>query len=391
MSTKRWPVLVIGCVLLLFLGVIYAWSIFVAPLEAEFGYTRAQTSSVFAISISLFCIGAIVAGFIARKINFQNVLRLSALFLLLGFGLAALGGSLDGFKVGYGVLCGFGVGLGYNAVLASSIKWFPDKPGLCNGILLMGFGAGSMVLGAAATMLMNAFGWRITFFLFGGIFALILFVGSFLLKPPSEQIVSAKKAAGASEEVAPLSMLGKPSFYLAYFAMLVLSAGGLAIIGHAAPMALDLGAVTALSTLLVGLISVCNGLGRIFFGGLFDRIGKRRSMLYVAATMFAALGVLILSVLFAKIALLVVGFLLIGLAFGGVPSTGSAFINRTYGGKNYAVNLSLFNSNLIPAALLGPMLSGSIFTATGSYLPILLVLLGCAAAAGIMIACIRER
>ncbi|MEL7610823.1 MAG: MFS transporter [Bacillota bacterium] len=391
MSTKRWPVLVIGCVLLLFLGVIYAWSLFVAPLEAEFGYTRAQTSSVFAISISLFCIGAIVAGFIARKINFQNVLRLSALFLLLGFGLAALWGTLDGFKVGYGVLCGFGVGLGYNAVLASSIKWFPDKPGFCNGILLMGFGAGSMVLGAAITMLMGAFGWRLTFFVFGGVFALIMLVGSFLLKPPSQQLVAAKQPAVAAEEVPPLKMLAKPSFYLAYIAMLVLAAGGLAIIGQAAPMALGLGAVTALSTLLVGLISVCNGLGRIFFGGLFDRIGKKRAMLYVSVTMFAALGVLTLSLLFSQIALLVVGFLLVGLAFGGVPSTGSAFINRTYGGKNYAVNLSLFNSNLIPAALLGPMLAGSIFTATGSYLPILFVLLGCAALAGILIALIRDR
>ena len=143
----RWLYLALGVGLLLCLGLIYAWSVFRAPLEAEFGWSKAQTSVTFSISMMMFCLGGLASGMLTGRKGPRFTLTACALFLLAGFAMASRIHTLPGIYVSYGGFCGFGVGLGYNATISTIMRWFPDKQGLVSGITLMGFGFGGMLLG----------------------------------------------------------------------------------------------------------------------------------------------------------------------------------------------------------------------------------------------------
>lgn len=371
MKKNRYVILAAGVVALLLLGVIYAWSVFVAPLEAAFGWQRSQTSTVFTLSMCFFCLGGIPGGLLVKRIGSHNVLRLSALFLLIGFACAAFFASLPGLYIGYGVLCGLGVGLGYNAVLSCVIRWFPDKPGLCNGMLLMGFGCGALLLSAACSALMAALGWRTTFYWLAVGFALILFACSFLLRlPAAAQQVAAKTSGG---DLTTGAMLKRPSFYLLFIWVTLLAAGGMMVIGSAAPLAGDAGAAAALAALVPGVISACNGLGRVLFGNLFDRFGARKTLLCV--TLCNMLALLLLCGAFAlqgpALPLFLAGCCLLGAGYGGCPLTLSACVNAFYGSKYYPTNLAAANLHIVFASLLGSQAAGSLYVRLGSYVPML--------------------
>lgn len=139
--------LIIGAFLMLFLGLIYAWSLFAAPLEAEFGWSRSQTSVTFSISMITFCLGSIMSGFILKKRPPRNVLLISAVLFLIGFFMTSRITNIWGLYLSYGVLCGLGVGLSYNAILSTVPKWLPGRGGFATGTLLMGMGLGSLILG----------------------------------------------------------------------------------------------------------------------------------------------------------------------------------------------------------------------------------------------------
>ena len=369
-----------GVVLLLFLGLIYGWSVFVTPLEQEFSWARTQTSLVFTISISFFCLGGIAGGFILRRQASRFVLRLSALCMLAGFFLASRVQSIFLLYIAYGVICGTGVGLGYNCVLGTIGKWYPEKPGFCSGMLLLGFGSGALLFGAGAAALIGAFGWRITFVLFSILFSAVLFVGAQLVRPPLEselQMLPKRRSLldGAEEaNYSPKEILKRLSFWLLLFWATVLGAVGLSVIGHAAPIALDAGALALVST-APGIISICNGLSRLLFGSAFDKFGKRKTMLVDCALFFLALPLLYFGILQKSSLLLVPGFMLLGLGFGGVPSLIAASVNSMYGAHHYPINLSMANLHLIFAAAAGPTLAGSIHLTYSSYSPLFPILL----------------
>jgi OFA family oxalate/formate antiporter-like MFS transporter len=379
-SVKRWPYLVYGFFMMLFLGLIYAWSVFITPLETTFGWVRSQTSLIFTISMSSFCVGGIVAGILIKKISFRKTLYLSALFILSGFVGATRIDSLLGIYLTYGVLCGFGVGLGYNATLGLFAKWYPDKPGFCSGALLMGFGFGGLLLGNLATYLMGIVGWQGTFIFFGIISAILLALSTHIVgeNPPEFKPSASADPSTAGQPVVDMDykqMVKQPSFWLYSVFTMFMGASGLAVIGNAVPIAQEIGMPIALATTVAGLISVTNGASRIIFGSAFDLIGKHMTMFIDAAIAVLAIGILIIALSTSSIPLLIAGFILIGMAYGGVPPTSASFANRMYGPKNFPVNFSIININIIPASLLGPALAGVLQVSTGSYLSAFYVLL----------------
>ncbi len=367
--------LCIGILVLLLLGVIYAWSVFVAPLEAAFGWQRSETGTVFTISLCFFCLGGIPGGIIAKRKGAATVLRLSALCMLLGFSCAAFFATLPAFFIGYGCFCGLGVGLGYNAVLGCVIKYFPDKPGFCNGCLLLAYGCGALVLSAVCTSLMNALGWKPTFYLLAVAFALILFLCAFFLRVPESSAAAASSDIAGARSLSARDMLKKPSFYFIFGWMLLFSAGGMAIIGNAAPMAVEVGAAAALSTLVPGVISVCNGFGRLLEGSFIDRLGWRKSIWIASALNMAAFALLTLSFTAKLLPLFVAGCALLGLGFGSIPVMGTGFVNAVYGQKHYGTNIAVLNLNILVTALIGPQLTGLLYVRLGSYVPVLFIFL----------------
>ncbi len=393
----RWLYALVGLVVLLFAGFVYGWSIFAAPIGADFPqWSKAQLSLTFTICMACFCLGGFFAGNLSKRVNIRVNVYLSAVLFLAGFFLVSRTNSLPMLYTSYGVLCGFGSGFAYNAVMSTMTKWFPERQGLISGILLMGFGSSSMILGSVFTSVTPAVpgGWRNTFLMMGVVIAVVLVVGSFFFKLPPSGIAPAAKAKAVDEtarDFAPSEMVRTGSFWLFFLWAILISGIGLAVISQAKPFAAEIGVGVDVSviTLVVGFISICNGLGRVIFGGLFDKLGWRLTMTLVNAVSLA--GVLVLAgALFTKsFPLVVAGFIVTGLAYGGAPTMGSAFIGKFFGQKNYPVNFSIGNMNLLVASFSGT-LAGGLYDAGGNYISTLVVLFVCSVAAFIVMNCIRQ-
>ena len=377
---KRVAPLLSGLIIYLFAGLIYGWSIFVAPLETEFGWSRTQTSVTFTVSMIFFCLGGLASGFIQKKKSPRFIMIIAAILLFIGFAGASRINSLAGLYIMYGVFCGSGVGLVYNSNISTVLKWFPDKVGFVSGLLLMCFGCGGMALGSVASALIAAMGWRTTFFILAIGFAVIIIICSIWIKNPDESMVltkadSSDKTKETGEDMTMGKMLTRRSFWFEFLWAVILGSAGLAVIGHASVCAQDMGASVAVATLITGLISICNGLGRIISGLVFDNLGRKVSAVLFNITMAIAVLIMIASTASGSIALFFVGAVVLGISYGAIPPILSAFTNLFYGPKNYALNYSAMTANLIPASVLGPMVAGAVKTATGSYTGVFVLLL----------------
>ena len=183
---NRWFAVVGGVSMNLALGSLYAWSVFVAPLEAEFGWTRTQTSWVFTIAIVTFALSFVLAGRIQDRRGPRICAVIGATLVGLGFILASFTSSLPFLYVAFGFVVGAGNGFGYATPIPVGSKWFPDKRGLVVGLMVAGYGGGSAIFGPVATALISEYGWRPTFRIMGVVLFSMCMLGTLLLKnPPS--------------------------------------------------------------------------------------------------------------------------------------------------------------------------------------------------------------
>ena len=374
---NRWVYAIVGVIVLLFAGLVYAWSVLSTPIAAEFAdWSKAQLSMTFTIVMIMFCIGSLLCGLLTGKLSAKMAVRIGAVLFLLGFFLASRTQSLAMLYIGFGVLCGLSSGLCYNAVMSTMVRWFPDRPGLISGVLLMGFGGGSFIIGKLyqAWTPVEIGGWRASFLVMGIIIFVVLAICSlFFVAPGADFVAPAAKNSKAAVKIAgkeykPLEMVKKPSFWLYYVWAIALSAAGLALISQASGVVWEASAsqtAGAVAT-IVGLISICNALGRVLFGGMYDKYGRSLSMQLVNILFIITSGVLILALTAKSVVVVIIGFILGGLAYSGITPTNSAFCRAYFGPVNYPVNFSLINSNLIFASF-GSTVSGALFDASGSY------------------------
>ena len=385
---NRWVYAIVGVIVLLFAGLVYAWSVLSTPIAAEFtDWSKAQLSMTFTIVMIMFCIGSLLCGLLTGKLSAKMAVRIGAVLFLLGFFLASRTQSLAMLYIGFGVLCGLSSGLCYNAVMSTMVRWFPDRPGLISGVLLMGFGGGSFIIGKLyqAWTPVEIGGWRASFLVMGIIIFVVLAICSFFFVAPGADFVApaAKNSKAAvkiaGKEYKPLEMVKKPSFWLYYVWAIALSAAGLALISQASGVVWEASAsqtAGAVAT-IVGLISICNALGRVLFGGMYDKYGRSLSMQLVNILFIITSGVLILALTAKSVVVVIIGFILGGLAYSGITPTNSAFCRAYFGPANYPVNFSLINSNLIFASF-GSTVSGALFDASGSYNATFFLIIGLA-------------
>lgn len=377
-SASRWIYVAVGCVVLLFSGLVYAWSVLSGPIAAEFPrWTTAQLSLTFTIVMSFFCLGGLTCGALSARISPRIFLWISALLFLAGFLLTAGMRSLPMLYVGFGVVCGLASGFSYNAVLGTVGAWFPDKQGLVSGILLMGFGLSSFLIGKLYQRFTpTAIGsWRRSFVVLGIITTVLVAACGFLLRRPGTDFTpppAAKKkryANPVAEELGTAAMLRRPAFWLYYLWAVLLSAAGLALVSQSTSIAREIGRTVSPGgiTTAVGMISLANAAGRVVLGGLFDRLGRSRTMQLVGGIFLLTGLVLIGALKLGRFPLLIAGFLLGGMAYGGVTPANAAFVSSYYGMRHYAVNLSVVVTNLLFASF-GSTIAGALYDATGSYL-----------------------
>jgi MFS transporter, OFA family, oxalate/formate antiporter len=376
---RRGLVLCFGALMMLFSGLIYAWSIFVAPLEAEFGWNRGQTSFVFTLSMSISILGQIVGGRSVSRGRGGRYLRLAAVMLVAGFFAASGIRSLPGLYLSYGVVCGFAVGICYNAVIAMTVGRFPDRVGFASGVLLMAFGLGSLVLGTVTTSLILAFGWRTAFRALAAGFGAVMLAGSFIIGSGS-RASGVDIRANANADPRPAQMLRDPAYPRFFLWATAMSAAGLLIIGHSAAFAADLGASLSTAALSAGFLSLFNGGGRLVFGFVYDKNGFTRSAALAGILLTAATAGLIGALCSRQLWALFVSYAALGLAYGAIPVSVSAFTKERYGGRYYGVNLGITNLNIVGASFIGPWLAGLLRARWESYLPALLLMLALIAA-----------
>lgn len=369
---------------MLFAGFIYAWGVLSAPIAADFPHwTSAQLSMAFTLCMVFFCVGVMAAGTVAGRISCRVSYWISGVLFLAGFFLTARISSLAGFYASYGVLCGMGAGFAYSTTINVVPRWFPKHQGLISGVLLMSFGFSSLVIGSAFTFLTPDVpgAWRTTLTTMGGVLAAVVLVGSFIIKVPQKGEVAAAETESTVRggvDLSPKQIVRLPTFWLFFLWAVLMSASGLVVIAQARGVALAAAPQLSASmlSLLVGMISVCNGVGRVLFGALFDRIGRKASMTAISLCMLAGTALLVMAVSFSSLLILTGAFLLVGLGYGGSPTMSASVIKQAYGKRYYPVNFSLMNTNLLVASFASTA-AGAMYDAAGTFTTVFTVLFVC--------------
>lgn len=380
-AKKRWKFLFVGFIALLFAGIIYAWSILKAPLAAEFGWQASPLALNFTLTMCFFCIGGIIGSRLNKKAGVKAASAAAAVLSMLGFVFTAMlgGSSVVLLYLSYGVLAGTGIGIAYNVILSTVGQWFPDKKGLCTGVMMMGFGSSSLVIGGLAQRAISApgFGWRKCFIVIGVALGVVIFAAGLILRNPPEGAFAPavnKKADGAEKSYTTGEMLRTRAFWSAFFCIVFVAAVGNTMISFARDFALSVGAQAAAATTLVGVLSVCNGLGRIITGAVFDKLGCRKTMLLANALTIAAAALGLLAVVSASLVVCVIAVCLTGISYGSCPTMSSAFTADYFGPKYFPGNFSVFNFNIMLASFIATFAS-VLLGVGGSYvLPFVMLL-----------------
>jgi len=371
---SRWWRVAGGLMMNLALGSLYAWSVFVAPLEKEFGWKRADTSMVFTYAVVVFAISFIVAGRLQDRYGPFWVSITGGLLVSIGFFLCAYTSSLNYLYICFGVLGGIGNGFGYATPIPVMAKWFPDRRGLAVGLAVAGYGGGSAIFGPLSNLyLIPNFGWRSTFMILGGIFLVMTMIGSFLLKnppagykPPGWTPAPAAKAAATTYDFSPGEVLQTPAFWFMLVAYALGTSAGLMVISQLVPFARSQGIPsTALQTMTLLVGAIGNASGRIFSGWLSDTLGRLNTLRLMIA--ISAVAMPILYAVGSNVTLLYVMVFVVYYCYGTQLSVNASTTSDFWGTKNAGINYGLLFTAWGAAGIIGPRIGGKFFDKYHNY------------------------
>ncbi|MBP2654102.1 MAG: cyanate permease [Firmicutes bacterium] len=369
----RWRFVVIGFVMMLVVGFLDAWSMFVLPIEQEFGWSRDQTALVYSLAM-IFLAGGILLG--GPLIDYKGPRAVSIIAgILLGVGLMSASwiNSLFQLYVAYSLLCGLAIGVLYNCTIATVVRWFPDKRGLVTGLLMVGTGVGSLILGIWVAPLFKFMSWRAVFRILAAIsMTVILIAGQLLRNPPlawqeAAELSEAKASAQAEKDFNWKDVLVLPAFWGLWLWHLFVVSGGQTALGHIVPFGVEQGISANQAAIAMGVLAVFNAFGRVLFGYLADQMGRKFAM--VLASITTAVGMAMLAILPPVLGMsgLIAAAILIGIGYGGTIPQVSAVVGAFFGTKHFGANFGLVSTGIAVASVIGPYLTGWVKTMTGSY------------------------
>jgi OFA family oxalate/formate antiporter-like MFS transporter len=371
---NRWWRVIGGLSMNLALGSLYAWSVFVAPLEKEFHWKRAETSMVFTIAVVVFALTFIVAGRLQDKLGPFKISLVGAILVSLGFFLCAYADSVTKFFVFFGVLGGLGNGFGYATPIPVMSKWFPDRRGLAVGLAVAGYGGGSAIFGPlAASYLLPHFGWRATFQVLGLIFFVMTMIGAFLLKNPPTGYkpagwtpAPASKAAATTHDFTPGEALRTPTMYFMWVAYACGCAAGLMVISQLVPFAKSVG-IPSTTLAAFGLVvgAAGNASGRILSGWMSDHLGRINVLRLMIGISMVAMP--ILYHVGGNVVALFVMLFVVYWCYGTQLSVNASTAADFWGTKNVGINYGLLFTAWGVAGLLGGRIGGKLYDKYHNY------------------------
>jgi len=370
---------VLGAILIqLALGAIYAWSVFTPSLKNE-GWSSENTQWVFAVGLASFAIFMVFAGKKLKTWGPRALTWTGGIILGAGYLFAGLVGANNfiALLLLIGLVGGMGIGFAYVVPIAVGMRWFPDKKGMITGLAVAGFGFGAMLwvkLAGSWGHLIENVGLSTTFSIYGIAFAIMVIVGGlWMVFPPegwkpegyAEKQATTQANKKSIKDFSSNEMLGKVQFYLIFFTFVFSAGAGLMSIGlmklYPMQALMDSGiseaAASAISgTAMAVFFSLANGLGRIIWGMLSDKLGRKLSIIIMTATQ----GILV--ILFTYMAgteiLLYLGATLIGFNFGGNFALFPTITADTFGAKNVGQNYPFVFLAYGVGGIFGPILGG---------------------------------
>ena len=373
-TLNRWWRVVGGLFMNLALGSLYAWSVFVAPLEKEFGWKRADTSLVFTWAIVVFALSFVLAGRLQDKLGPFWVSLVGSVLLTIGFLLSSQTHSLTYLILCFGVLVGIGNGFGYATPIPVMAKWFPDKRGLAVGLAVAGYGGGSAIFGPLANLwLIPTFGWRTTFLVLGAVFFVMTMIGAFLLKNPPVGYrpegwtpAPAAKAAATTYEFTPGQMWHTASAWYMWIAYALGCAAGLMVISQLVPFAKSMNIPsTALVTMGLVVGAVGSAAGRVLSGWMSDALGRLNVLRLMIGISAIAMPLLYLTG--SNVALLYVMVFVVYWCFGTQLSVNASTTSDFWGTKNAGMNYGLLFTAYGVAGIIGPKIAGRLYDRYDNY------------------------
>jgi OFA family oxalate/formate antiporter-like MFS transporter len=371
-SISRWWRLLGAILMTLALGTLYAWSVFVAPLEREFGWKRAQTSAVFTFAAVMFAAALLLAGRLQDRFGPFWISLTGSILITLSFFLFSYTSSLYFLYFFYGVLGGVGTGFGYGTVVPVMAKWFPDRTGLAIGLALAGFGSGSAIFGSFANLvLFPRFGWRASCMILSGMFLVMTMTAAFLLKNPvvrhlPADNISVLRTVTTRHQYTPIEVLRTPAFYLLWLGFGLGSTAGLMVISQLIPFANSQGIASAtLATLGLVVGAFGNVSGRVLSGWLSDILGRLNTLRVVLAMSCIAMPALywVGAHLTALYVLIYFVYFSYGAQASVIPATVSDFWGTRHAGTNYGTLFTAWGF----AGILGPTIGGVLFDKYRNY------------------------
>lgn len=363
---NRWWRVVGGLLMNLALGTLYAWSIFVAPLEKEFGWKRADVSFVFSIVVFVFAVSFVVAGRIQDKKGPFWVSVTGGVLVSIGFFMCAYTTSQAWLFLWFGLIAGLGNGFGYATPIPVMAKWFPDKRGTAVGLAVAGFGGGSAIFGPLGTYLIKTQGWRPTFQILGVIFFVMTMVAAYLLKNPPAGYkpegwvpAPATKVAATTYEFTPGDTLKTPAFYLMWIAYFLGCFAGLMVISQLIPFAKTMGFGAEWAFAFFLITAAGSALGRIFSGTLSDAIGRLNVLRLMIAVSAVSMPLMYLAG--SSVVVLLVMAFIVYWCYGTQLSVNASTASDFWGTKNAGINYGMLFTAWGVAGLTGSRFGGAMF------------------------------
>ncbi len=372
-TANRWVIAIAGVFLQIALGAVYAWSVFRIPLSKQFGWSISQVTFTFTISIFVLGFAAFFGGLWMNRKGPRIVALTGATLYGLGVFLASFSANkLWWLYLSYGVIGGIGLGLGYIVPVATLVKWFPDRRGLITGIAVGGFGAGALITAPVASRLIQLVGVLPTFAYLGvGYFIIAIIAALFMQNPPegwqpegwtpTEKEVSQR----AGHDFVLSEALKTWQWWVLWLILFLNTCAGIAVISQEAPIFQELTGVTAVvAGGMVGVASLGNGVGRVFWAWLSDLITRRATF----AVMFifqVGLFWFLPSITMPSV-MITITFIIL-MCYGGGFGTMPAFTADYFGPKNVGPIYGLMLTAWSFASVFGPLYIARMRETAGNY------------------------
>jgi MFS family permease len=380
---SRWMVPPAALCIHLCIGQAYAFSVFNLPMTKLIGITKSAPGDwtipelgwIFSIAIFVLGFSAAIFGRWVEEGGPRKAMFTAGLCWAAGFFISAIGVYVHNLWViylGYGLVGGIGLGLGYISPVSTLIKWFPDRPGMATGMAIMGFGGAAFIASPLSVWLMSKFsspthvGVLETFVVLGAVYFVFMMVGAFLVRIPAPGWKPAGYVAPTqasklitTSDVYVYDALKTPQFWLIWMVLCINVTAGIGVLGQASTMAQEMfpGKVTVVAAAgFVGLASLFNMGGRFFWASTSDYIGRKNTYF-----VFMVLGCLLYAAIpytgqIGSVVAFVLCFLVIFSMYGGGFATVPAYLKDMFGTRYVGAIHGMLITAWSMAGIFGPVL-----------------------------------